>query len=73
MKLSYIVEAMADFETKRGRHPTHIYVDVPFFQELDNYWCEHPELKGPYIGIFGMEIVICRELPMQRKGFFVTA
>jgi hypothetical protein len=72
MSLVTVVEAMADFSSKRGKQPTHIYMDVSFFKEVNNYFTYVEQLCLPS-KLLGMSMVICDPLPMNKKGFFVTA
>jgi hypothetical protein len=63
---------MADYESKRGKRPTHLYVDPQFFHRLANYDWGWARVGFPKM-VLGMKIVICDTLPMQKEDFFVTA
>jgi hypothetical protein len=64
-----IAEAMTDYETRRGRRPTHLYIYGPIVKELTKI-----QVTYDLHTVLGMRVVILSEAPMNAKGrkFFVT-
>jgi hypothetical protein len=61
--IKQIAEAMCEYTQRTGKRPTHIYVEPK--QELIATVFQFGEK------ILGMEVILCDEMPLGKKEFFV--